>query len=279
MLTAERLRELVHYDPETGVMTRRVALSNRNKVGQVVGYLNRGDGYLYATVDAKSHAVHRLAWLYVTGAWPEHQVNHKNDKRTDNRFANLLDRPKAVHLAERAAAVERPFGLPADGVAAALIVRAIMTYEAGTGLLRWAIKASKYSNIKPGDVFGARKPRGYWGGSVLGRSYASHRLVWLHVHGDWPRGEIDHIDGNPGNNRADNLRDVCRVVNAQNQRRAMSTNMAGLIGAHWDGSIGKYRPRIKANGRYQYLGVYSTAEESHQAYVAAKRRLHEGSTL
>lgn len=281
-LTAERLRELLDYDPQTGVFTRRVALSNRSKVGERIGSLNEGDGYLYGNVDGDRHAMHRLAWLYVTGEHPKHQINHRDECRTNNRFGNLMDRPKAVHLAARfeAYAQTTRHGLPKDDAEAAALLRTLVVYEKETGLLRWIAKPTKYANVKVGDVAGSMKQNGYVNTAMFGVTYPTHRLVWLYVTGKWPSLTIDHRDTNRSNNRFWNLRDVTQQVNAQNQRRAMSTNRSGLLGAHWDESIGKFKPRIRRpDGKYQYLGVFATAELAHLAYVAAKRLIHEGSTL
>ena len=65
-LTAERLREVLGYDPETGVFTRRLATTCRVKAGGTVGCLRR-DGYLTTSIDSKLYLLHRLAWLgYIT---------------------------------------------------------------------------------------------------------------------------------------------------------------------------------------------------------------------
>ena len=87
-LTAERLRELLDYDPATGVFTRKVRTTNRIKVGDVAGYL-RNDGYIRIKIDGRMHLAHRLAWLYVKGESPPDQIDHRNGIKTDNRIANL----------------------------------------------------------------------------------------------------------------------------------------------------------------------------------------------
>ena len=86
-LTAARLREVLHYDPETGELTR---LSNNKRASVAAGGVNK-TRYAEASVDGHKHRVHRLVWLYMTGAWPTGQIDHINRDRLDNRWANLRD--------------------------------------------------------------------------------------------------------------------------------------------------------------------------------------------
>jgi len=89
-LTQERLKELLSYDPATGmfVWVKRPFQANRIKVGDLAdSKTNRG--YLCITIDQTRFSSHRLAWLYITGAFPLDQIDHINRNKTDNRFINL----------------------------------------------------------------------------------------------------------------------------------------------------------------------------------------------
>ncbi|MEI5680503.1 MULTISPECIES: HNH endonuclease [unclassified Mesorhizobium] len=88
-LTLERLKQVVHYDRETGIFTR-LEDHWRSPAGLEAGYL-RPDGYRTITVDGERHLGHRLAWFYVTGAWPADQIDHMDRNRGNNRFANLRE--------------------------------------------------------------------------------------------------------------------------------------------------------------------------------------------
>jgi hypothetical protein len=80
-LTQERLKELLHYDPETGVFTR---LKNRRKISS-----SNKAGYVTIRVLDARYPAHRLAWLYITGSWPLHMIDHINHNGLDNRWNNL----------------------------------------------------------------------------------------------------------------------------------------------------------------------------------------------
>ena len=88
MITQKRLKELLDYDPETGVFTWRVGRTGTAKNGSVAGSFD-SDGYSQIKVDNRLYKSHRLAWLYVHGEFPLHQIDHINRVRTDNRIENL----------------------------------------------------------------------------------------------------------------------------------------------------------------------------------------------
>ena len=89
-LTAERLREIIVYDPVTGVFRNRVKRSPRAIQGIVIGNLTN-KGYLNAGIDGKTYSLHRLAWLYMTGEFPTLGIDHKDTIKTNNAWENLRE--------------------------------------------------------------------------------------------------------------------------------------------------------------------------------------------
>tara|TARA_R100001244_G_C5089428_1_gene116025 strand:- start:21 stop:518 length:498 start_codon:yes stop_codon:yes gene_type:complete len=88
MITQKQLKELLHYNPDTGIFTNRVRRSQSSKIGDVAG-CNSADGYLAIKISGKKYKGHRLAWLYVSGELPLNQIDHINGITSDNRIVNL----------------------------------------------------------------------------------------------------------------------------------------------------------------------------------------------
>lgn len=86
MITQEQLKEMLHYDPETGIFTWKVDRIWKCK-GKIAGG-NNGKGHRAIGLFGKHYLAHRLAWFYVYGEWPR-QIDHKNNIRHDNRIDNL----------------------------------------------------------------------------------------------------------------------------------------------------------------------------------------------
>ena len=89
MLTQERLKELLSYDPMTGDFTRIKGIQG-GRCGVVAGTIHPA-GYNQISIDSKTCRAHRIAFLYMTGSMPKNHVDHINGARHDNRWANLRE--------------------------------------------------------------------------------------------------------------------------------------------------------------------------------------------
>ena len=96
-LTQARLKELLNYDPETGIFTRKTTPGGTAKKGNAAG-APHGDGYLSIMVDRKNYLIHRLAWFYIHEYLPEHDIDHLNGIRDDNRICNLREVSRSCNL-------------------------------------------------------------------------------------------------------------------------------------------------------------------------------------
>ena len=151
-----------------------------------------------------------------------------------------------------------------------------LDYDANTGVFVWKIRPSKA--VKAGNVAGCVEKRiGYVTIGIAGRIYKAHRLAWLYTYGQWPKGLIDHINGEKSDNKINNLRDVFADGNSQNVRKPNSRNKSGFMGVIWFQS--KWRASMSVNGKSKWLGDYATPEEAHQVYLEAKRKYHAACTI
>jgi len=91
MLTQDELKKILHYDPATGIFTWRERTSIRVIPGMRAGYDRGGRGYIWIKVGGRHYPAHRLAWFYVHGRWPTHEIDHINAVRDDNRITNLRE--------------------------------------------------------------------------------------------------------------------------------------------------------------------------------------------
>lgn len=89
-MTQERLKELLHYDPETGMFTWKLKRTGGTKAGDIAGAAS-DRGYIKIKIGGKTYSANKLAWLYMTGSWPPIGmiVDHADLNTRNNAWANL----------------------------------------------------------------------------------------------------------------------------------------------------------------------------------------------
>jgi hypothetical protein len=255
MITQERLKELLHYDPETGLFTNLTSRSNC-KVGQLAGS-KRKDGCVTISIIGRVFYAQRLAWLYIYGSFPKQGIEYINKIKGDDRIHNLRD-----------TGVEKDLRLKSGLTQNRL--KELLVYNPETGIFTNRVDRS---NRKAGKVAGVVTRKGYIAIKIDRKSYQAHRLAWLYVFGSWPTDQLDHLLGDKADNRLASLRPATNQENQQNVCKGRN-NSSGHIGVSlhkrtkkWQASLGHGRKSI-------YLGIFNTSEEAHQAYLNAKAIHH-----
>lgn len=144
-------------------------------------------------------------------------------------------------------------------------LRELLHYDPATGIFTWRVK--RRAQTPAGTVAGCVANHGYFQIHVAGTRYLAHRLAWLYVHGRWPTKLIDHANNIRTDNRFHNLREADRSKNAANAKIS-KVNSTGLKGAQ------RYKDRFKTSILHRHLGVFDTAQEAHEAYCAAARKIY-----
>lgn len=155
-------------------------------------------------------------------------------------------------------------------------LRELVKYDPSTGVFTRLLR-TRGRKSKSGAA-GRTRGDGYVTLRIDGPEYLAHRLAFLFMNGSWPNGDVDHIDGDPSNNRFANLRIVERSVNMQNIRKAHKDTRSGLLGVY-SNRPNLWYSMIFAGGKQVYLGLFSSPESAHEAYLEAKRKMHSGCTL
>lgn len=145
-----------------------------------------------------------------------------------------------------------------------------LQYDGNTGKFIWVKSPARV--VKVGMLAGHVRLDGYISIQIKGRLYFAHRLAWLLTHGEWPKDQIDHINGNRADNRISNLREATRAQNGQN-RRPNKGSETGVVGVTWSRKYGKWIARIMSNKKAISLGSFISIEDAIAARKAAETEM------
>lgn len=168
------------------------------------------------------------------------------------------------------------------------VLRQLLRYEPETGKLFWLPRGPEWfsggshggsdatakgwnARFANQPAFNSECQSGHLMGALFGVFYFAHRVAYRMAHGDGPHGFIDHIDGDPKNNRISNLRDTTRGENNRNAPRTRA-NTSGVTGVGWYAPGGVWRAEIRAHGERYYLGAFAEKGDAVAARKAAEVR-------
>jgi hypothetical protein len=162
----------------------------------------------------------------------------------------------------------------------------LLDYNPATGVFTWKPRNQKWFKSKrgclqfnsrfAGSVAGCDNGSGYTIIRMFGVGFKAHRLAWMYVYGQWPKKDIDHINGNRSDNHIANLRDVNRQINTHNRKKTSGDVTSRFLGVSWYPKLSKWVAQISHGYRKICLGYYESEDVAFQAYLNAKRKLHSG---
>lgn len=145
-----------------------------------------------------------------------------------------------------------------------------LKYDPDTGCFTWI--SGKAKDI--GQIAGTTATRGGYRKICLNyQRYSAHHLVWLYAYGQLPKSRLDHVDGNPDNNRIENLREANPSQNRMNVRLGRN-NTSGVKGVSWSATKQKWWVQVWAYGVMHNIGYFADLKDAAEARERAAKRLH-----
>lgn len=151
------------------------------------------------------------------------------------------------------------------------LLHELFDYDPKTGIFRW--KKRLANCIKVGDIAGSNHD-GYVRITIKRKRHFAHNLAWIYMTGETPPHFVDHIDGNPSNNRFSNLRLATKSQNKMNEK-LRKDNKIGLKGVCYHKHSKKFVTQIYVDGKQKTIGYYSEAEDAHNAYLSESKEIYK----
>lgn len=147
-------------------------------------------------------------------------------------------------------------------------LKEILNYNPETGVFTWKVRLAPRGPV--GAIAGAYSAagRGRLEIRIGGKLYLGHRLAWFYVYGDMPSGMLDHVDGNPSNNRIDNLRQA--TIQQNNQNRAKRDGLTSeWKGVSWSTQYGKWMVQVTKDRKHVHRSVHDDERDAAETYIFA----------
>lgn len=162
------------------------------------------------------------------------------------------------------------------------MLRDLLEYDPGLGLMKWNPRSrgafsdkrsfstwtSRYAGM---PAFQSKNEHGYPIGRIMGFNFKAHRVAWAIAYGEWPAGEIDHINHDRSDFRLANLRTVTVTENRRNQSLSIK-NKSGAMGVWFAAHAKKWTAQIMVEGKGRHLGYFTTFDEAVAARAEANVR-------
>jgi hypothetical protein len=150
-------------------------------------------------------------------------------------------------------------------------IKQYFSYQQSTGQIVWKDRPHG-AHITIGAVAGWLDKNGYHVIGIHNTRIFAHRVAWFLHYGEWPYGQVDHINGIPNDNHIENLRIVTCRQNQQNQKKHRSGR---LVGAYFDkrAFTNPWKSKIIINGKQHHIGSFATELEAHTAYMSEYKRM------
>ena len=146
-------------------------------------------------------------------------------------------------------------------------IEELFYYDSETGDLYWKVDRKK---TKAGSLAGSKHGCGYISVETGGKGYLVHRIAWKLFYGVWPVG-IDHINGNPADNRIVNLREADQSINNKNSSKPCN-NTSGVVGVYWFKPTKNWMAAIGVDGKQIHLGYFNDKHEAAKVRKLAEKK-------
>ena len=151
-----------------------------------------------------------------------------------------------------------------------VILKQRLTYDEKTGVFR--AKINNGCN-KAGFVVGSMNGNGYIQIMLNGKLYLAHRLAWLYINGEFPKGSLDHINRNKDDNRIDNLR-VCTLSQNSQNTNICRNNKSGFKGVHFNKAKNRWVSKAMIKGVSYHIGNFIELDMAAKAYENFAKQMH-----